>query len=171
MTILNEQQEQLLETVKTTYDDVVPVLKRMEEDYEYAVYRAKKPIRDAVDAALDGKVPMSRIVSEATDFNYPQKMRTWLRPSDELMDRLIENDVPQQAVDTYAEDIESIRTVSRDPSNGEFSVLYQGHDYKVAAMGPDEEPWASLEPGIPQGVYDLIQSKYPGFVALDDEED
>lgn len=170
MTILNEHQQQLLEAVKTTYADVVPVLKKMEEDYEYAVYRAKKPIRDAVDAALEGKVPLSRIVSEATDFTYPQKLRTWLRPSDELTDRLIENDVPQQAVDMYAEDIESIRTVSRDPSTGEFSVVYQGQDFKVAAMGPDEEPWASADPDIPQGVYELIASKYPGFVVLDDED-
>lgn len=171
MTILNEKQEQLLETVKTTYADVVPVLKKMEEDYEYAVYRAKKPIRDAVDAALEGKVPMSRIVSEATDFTYPQKLRTWLRPSDELTNRLIENDVPQQAAEAYTEDIESIRTVSRDPSTGEFSVTYQGHDFKVAAMGPDEEPWASKEPDIPVGVYELIESKYPGFVVLEEEDD
>lgn len=171
MTILNEQQEQLLEVVKTTYADVVPVLNKMEEDYEYAVYRAKKPIRDAVDLALEGKVPLSRIVSDATDFKYPQKMRNWLRPSDNLLDRLVDTDVTQQAVEAYTEDIESIRTVSRDPSTGEFLVVYQGRDYTVSAMGSDVEPWATVEPDIPQGVYDLITSKYPGFVALEDDDE
>ena len=171
MTILDDKQEQLLQAVKSVYEDVVPVLKKMEEDYEFAVYRAKKPIRDAVDAATNGKVPMSRIVSDATDFTYPQKLRAWLRPSDSLMERMIESDVPQQAAEVYAEDIESIRTVSRDPNTGEFSVSYQGHDFKVAAMGPDEEPWASADPDIPQGVYELIESKYPGFVVLDDDDD
>ena len=171
MAILDDKQEQLLQAVKAVYEDVVPVLKKMEEDYEYAVYRAKKPIRDAVEAATEGRVPMARIVSDATNFTYPQKLRLWLRPSDELMERMVETDVPQQAAEIYTEDIESIRTVSRDPSTGEFSVTYQGHDFRVAAMGPDEEPWASKEPDIPVGVYELIESKYPGFVALDEEDD
>lgn len=171
MTNLNDRQEQLLETVRTTYDDVLPVLKRMQEDFEYATYRAKKPIRDAVDAALEGKVPMARIVNDATDLGYAQKLKVWLRPSDDLVKRLTEDtDVPIQATETYAEDIESIETVSRNPNNGEFRVMYGGEVYTVAAMGPDEEPWASTDGAVPQGAYDLISKKYPGFVVLEDDD-
>lgn len=171
MTILNDKQVQLLETVRTTYNDVIPVLKKMEDDYEYAVYRAKKPIRDAVDAATDGGVPLSRIVSEATDLTYPQKLRIWLRPSDDLLDRLVGDDVPLQASETYAENIESIETVSRSPHTGAFTATYGGSDYTVPAMGPDAEPWATREEDIPEGVYELIATKFPGFVVLDEDDD
>lgn len=170
MTNLNDRQEQLLETVRVTYNDVLPVLKKMEEDYEYAVYRAKKPIRDAVDAALEGRVPMARIVNDATDLGYAQKLKIWLRPSDDLVKRFEGQDVPVQAVEAYTEDIESIETVSRNPNTGEFKVMFGGDEYIVPAMGPDEEPWASEDPSVPEGVYQLIEKKYPGFVALGDDD-
>lgn len=169
MTVLNDRQTQLLETVKTTYDDVLPVLKKMEEDYEYAIYRAKKPIRDAVDAALDGSVPMARIVNDATDLGYAQKLKVWLRPSDDLVRRFEGKDVTLQATEAYAEDIESIVTVSRTP-DGVFNVMYEGEQYKITAMGPDTEPWATKEPQVPQGVYDLITTRYPGFVAMGEDD-
>ena len=172
MTNLNDVQEQLLDAVKVAYADVIPVLKKMQDDYEYAVYRAKKPIRDAVSAAQDGRVPMARIVEDATDLRYAQKLKAWLQPSDSVVERVMEGgDVQLQAAEIYTEDIESIETVSRHPSTGVFTVAYKGDDYEVSAMGPDSEPWASRVESVPQGVYDLIQSRYPGFVILEDDDD
>lgn len=171
MTILNDTQEQLLTAVRNAYDDVTPILRNMHEDYEVSVYRAKKPIRDAVESATTGGVPLSRIVSEATDLKYPQRLKAWLRPSDVVVDRLITGDVQMEATDTYAEEINKIETVSRDPSNGKFTVVYLGSEYTVAALGPDSEPWATEDENIPKGVYTLIEKRYPGFAVIGDDDD
>ena len=172
MTNLNDVQEQLLDAVKVAYADVIPVLKKMQDDYEYAVYRAKKPIRDAVAAAQEGRGPMARIVEDATDLRYSQKLKAWLQPPESVVERVMEGgDVQLQAAEIYTEDIESIESVSRHPATGVFTVAYKGNDYEVSAMGPDSEPWAALDPSVPHGVYELIQLRYPGFVTLDDDDD
>lgn len=171
MTVLTDGQQQLLDSVREVYQGITPVIVRMETDYEQALYRAKKPVRDAIDLALDNGVPMARIVNEATDLGYPLKLKQWLAAPESLADPDDVEDVPEQAVEIYAEDIESIRTVTRDPRNGEFLVVFQGMDFKVPAMGPDSEPWAVADSEIPQGVYDLVTEKYPGFVVLGEDDD
>lgn len=172
MTKLNDVQQQLLDGVRTAFDDVAPVLKKMRDDYEYAVYRAKKPVRDAVVAAQEGTVPMARIVGDATDLRYAQKLKAWLQPAESVIDRVMEGgDAQLAATEAYAEDIEAIESVTRHPSTGKFTVAYKGSEYTVSAMGPDEESWAAVEEGIPPGVYDLISERYPGFVVLDDEDE
>lgn len=171
MTKLNDTQERILQGVKDTFADILPVLQKMEEDYEYAVYRAKKPLRESVDDALANGVPLKRIAEDAAGFAYPQKLKLWLRPSDALMERLAGGDVVLQTADTFTEDIESIESVTRDPKTGVFHVTHRGGEYKVPALGPDEEPWSSREQSVPQAVYDLIAAKYPSYVVLDEEDD
>lgn len=171
MTILNEEQEQLLNTVKVAYEDILPVLRRMEDEYEHAVYRAKKSIRDAVAAAQDGRVPMARIVEDATDMRYAQKLKSWLLPPEAVVGRAMDESAAQvETPSIYAEAIESIETVSRNPKTGVFSVVYNDNEYTVTAMGPDAEPWAEREADVPQEVYDLIQGRFPGFVVLEEDE-
>ena len=116
---------------------------------------------------------MSRIVADGTDLRYAQQLKAWLQPDPTVVERVLEGgDVQLQAADTYTEDIEKIKTVSRHPGTGVFTVMYNGTDYMVPAMGPDAEPWASHEEGIPDDVYHIIADKYHGFVVLkDDEED
>lgn len=171
MTILNDTQEQLLVAVKKAYEEVTPVIKKMEEEFEHAVYRAKQPVRDAVDTATDSRVPMSRIVSEATDLKYAQKLINWLKPSEAVAARLEDNSEAVQLTEEFTEEIESITTVHRDPSSGEISVLYQGMTFSVPSLGPDTEPWTTKDENIPPGVYKLIEDKYPGFAVLDEDED
>lgn len=172
MTRLNDTQEQLLASVKIAYEDVTPVLKQMRDDYEYAVYRAKKAIRDAVVAAQEGGVPMSRIVTEATDLKYGQKLKAWLQPDESVIDRVMAGgDARLAASDTYEEELESIETVTRHPSTGKFNVTYKGNSYVVSAMGPDEDCWGAPEEGVPMGAYELITDRFPGFVLLEDDDD
>lgn len=172
MTKLNDTQEHLLRAVESAYQDVAPVLAKMEEDYEFAVYRAKKAVRDAVAAAQEGRVPMARITQDGTDLRYAQKLKAWLQPAESVVERVMEGgDVQLQAAEIYADDIESIESVTRHPGTGVFAVSYKGGDYSVAAMGPDAEPWAPRDMSIPEGVYLLIGERYPGFVVLDDDEE
>lgn len=171
MTLLNDEQEQLLNTVKVAYEDILPVLRRMEDEYEHAVYRAKKPIRDAVAAAQEGRVPMARIVEDATDLRYAQKLKAWLLPPEGVVERAMDGSAALvETPSIYAEAIESIETVSRNPKTGVFSVDLLGSEYLVPAMGPDAEPWAEREAGVPQEVYDLIKERYPGFVTLEEDD-
>ena len=81
MTKLNDTQERVLQAVKATFADTLPVLQKMEEDYEYAVYRAKKPLREAVEDALENGVPLKRLALDAAGFKYPQELKLWLEPS------------------------------------------------------------------------------------------
>lgn len=170
MTKLNDMQERMLKAVKDTFEDVTPVLKKMENDYEYAVHRAKKPLRDIVEEALEAGVPLKRIAEDAAGFQYPQKLKLWLRPSDALLNRLSGGDVVLQTADTFTNDIESIESVIRSPKTGEFEVTYNGNEYVIEAIGPDEEPWSTREDSIPQGVYDLIAAKYPSYVVLEEDD-
>lgn len=171
MTILNENQEQMLVSVRTTYDDVLPVLMQMRDEYEYAVYLAKKPIRDVVEAAQEAGVPMARIVADGTDMQYAQKLKNWLQPTESVINRIMGGDAPISAVDTYSAVMESIETVTRNPSDGKFNVTYNGQEYTVPALGPDSEPWATEDAALPRGVYDLITERYPGFVVIGDEDE
>ncbi len=169
MTKLNDTQERVLQAVKATFADTRPVLQKMEEDYEYAVYRAKKPLREAVEDALENGVPLKRLALEAAGFKYPQKLKLWLEPSEELLARL-SGDVVLQTSDQFADDVESIKTVVRNPKTGEFEVTYKGEFFSVSALGPDAEPWSSRDTTVPQGVYDLITDEYPAYVVLEEDD-
>ena len=65
MTKLNDIQERSLQGAVDTFNSILPVLQKMEEDYEYAIYRAKKPLRDVVDEALANGVPLKRLAEDA----------------------------------------------------------------------------------------------------------
>ena len=169
MTKLNDTQERVLQSVKAAFADTLPVLQKMEEDYEYAVYRAKKPLREAVEDALENGVPLKRLSLEAAGFKYPQKLKLWLEPSEELLARL-NSDVTLQTSDQFADDVESIKTVVRNPKTGEFEVTYKGEFFSVSALGPDSEPWSSRDTTVPQGVYDLITEEYPAYVVLEEDD-
>lgn len=170
MTKLNDIQERSLQGAVDTFNSILPVLQKMEEDYEYAIYRAKKPLRDVVDEALANGVPLKRLAEDAAGFMYPQKLKAWLRPSDALVDRLSGGDIALQTAEAFITDIESIESVIRNPKTGEFDVSYKGESYVIPSMGPDEEPWCTEDPSVPAAVYHLISDKYPGFVALGDDD-
>lgn len=171
MTNLNDHQEKLLRVVKETFDDVMPVLDKMKAEYEYAEYRAKKPLQEAVEQAIAGGVPMSRITKEGTNFTYPQKLTNWLATPQSVTDRLEGGDVALQATDTLEDGVSDIETVTRDPRTGAFKVWQGTRPYEVKAFGPDDAAWAEREENIPQVVYDLISDKYPDFVLLEPEDE
>lgn len=170
MTKLNDRQEHLLSTVEDVYLETVDTLTNLEREYEHAIYIAKKPIRTAVEQAEQGGVPFSRITS-TMGFNYPQKLKGWLRPADSVVDRLMDETEKPTDLGVFEAEVLQVQSVSRDSSNGVITVHYLGEEYKVSALGPDTEPWATKEPGVPDEVYKLIEEKFPGFVALEDEED
>lgn len=170
MVLLNNKQEELIAEAVEALNTVTPVLVKLEEDYLYAVYVAKKKLRDVVDEVRDSGVPQRRI-SAALGFDYPQKMLKFLEPPSEITSRIEDEDITLLNKDNMHEGIEDLESVVRDYSTGVVTAIYMGKTYKVQALGPDDEMWATSEPGIPQGVYELIEQKFPAFVTLDEEED
>lgn len=168
MAKLDEVQQGQLEAIELAYEQVQPVLEQLEQDYEYAVYRAKKSVTDLIQVALDNRVPMSR-VTEQLGFSYPMQLQRWMQLPEELKHRLEGGDQNLQAVETYTNEVESIQAVIRNPKTGEMEVTYQGKQYNVRAIGPDDSPWAARDESIPYGVYDLIVESYPGFVVLEND--
>lgn len=170
MTILDDDQLRMLKTVRERYQDVQPTLDRLQLEYQLAVYKAKRPVQDAVDEAMESGIPLSKIAMDAVGFSYPQKLRRWLEPDPELAVKLAGGDTVLHAAETFEDEVDTIESVTRSPQDGSFSVVYKGDTYTVSAIGPDTEPWSTREEGIPQGVYNLIVSKYPGFVVLNEED-
>ena len=170
MTNLDDAQQALLDEVGKAYEAVKPALKKMRTDYEYAAHQAKNLVREAVEAAVGGGVPMSRITTEGTDFKYPQKFKAWLQPHEMVIEAMMDN---TQIIDTtvYADDIKSISLVTRDPSTGVFSVDFNGETFHVHALGSDREPWTTLDENIPEEVYAMISEDYPKFIVLEDDDD
>lgn len=169
MTKLNDRQERLLQNVAQTRDQVQPNLDRLQEEYELADYRAKSPVRDAIETAQEEGVPFRRI-QEVMGFSYPEKLKNWMRLPDSATKRLLAGDVPAQASKTFVEVIDSVKTVVRDSHSGVFTVHYNGHPYQVASSGPNEEAWSSADPAIPQGVYDLIKKEFPTWELLEEDD-
>lgn len=169
MTILNEEQEHALEVAKEAFSAIFPVLEEMEAEYEYAVYRAKRPLQELVTQATELGVPASRLAKEAAGFPYPQKLDKWLEVPPSVLERL-EGDLVFSANDSYQDKLGEIETVTRNPKDGKITVQYLGETYVIAALGSDESPWAERDENIPLGVYDMIREKYPTFVDLGEDD-
>lgn len=169
MTKLNDTQAHLLEMVKDSYQAVLPVLDQLEAEYQYAVYRAKKAVQDAVSEALEAGVPMTQLSKEAAGFTYAQKLEKWLDPHPSVRDRL-DSDLTFSTADTYKDSLDQIEAVTRDAQTGKILVTYMGDQYTINAFGPDEAPWAERVDSVPLGVYDLIREKFTGFVDLGEED-
>ena len=168
MAKLNERQARLLEAVKETYGQVKPSLEKLEFDYQSAEYRAKTPVRDAINAAVEAGVPYRRIAQEAMGFGYPQKLQLWLSAPDSLVQALMGGAVPVTEFDST---VEEVKAVTREPTTGEFTVNYMEKTYKVPSYGPMNDCWTPADPSIPQGVYDVIQREFPQWTLLEDEEE
>ena len=171
MANLTEKQQRLLDAVRETYQQVAPALARLEEDYIHAEYRAKAPVRDAIQAAEEAGVPFKRITHEAIGFSYPGKLRDWIRTPEAVIQKILAGEAPLPKSTEFEDVVESVKTVVRNPSTGEFTVNHLGTTYSVMSFGPNQECWSSADPAIPQGVYDLIQEEFPTWVLLEDEED
>lgn len=170
MANLNEKQKRLLENVRETYEQIRPQLTRLEEDYLFADFRAKAPVRDAIAAAEEAGVPLKRITEEGMGFTYPAKLRAWMQAPDAVVRRLMSGNVVEAASAAFEEVVDTIRTVTRDNTTGVFTVVYLGEEYNVPSFGPTDESWSTADPSVPQGVYDLIQSEYPTWVLLEADD-
>lgn len=172
MTNLSPAQEEMLANVGETYEEVARQIQATEDDYAYALYNLKTPVRDAVEHARNNGVPMNRIAPLCGNM-YAQKLNRWLSIDPGVLIRRATGEV--RVTPTVREEvkeiIEHIETVTRNPQTGVFTVQYDGQTHKVQAYGPDEEAWASPEDTTPPEVYELIKDKHPGFVVVEDVED
>lgn len=171
MAKLNEKQQRLLNTVRETHEQIMPSLRKLQEDYEYAVFRAQAPVIDAIRTAEVEGVPFKRITEEGMGFTYPMKLRQWIQPPESVVRRLMSTDVAVATSEVFENTVAEVRAVSRDSHTGEFTVTYQGNVFTVPSIGPDNEPWSSADPHTPQGVYDLIKQEYPTWELMEDDED
>lgn len=172
MTRLNDRQARLLASVREIRDQIQPTLDVLEFEYESAVYRAKGPVRDAINAALDEGVPYSRVTNEGMGFSYPGKLRDWLRPAESVVDRMFaQEQVVPVAAEKFEDAVDQVQTVTKDDKTNDFVVVYRGATYRVPSYGTGDSTWSSAQPSIPQGVYDMIQESYPQWVLLEDEDD
>lgn len=171
MANLTEKQQRLLDAVRETYEQVAPALARLEEDYIHAEYRAKAPVRDAIQAAEEAGVPFKRITHEAIGFSYPGKLRDWIRTPEAVIQKIMAGEAPLPKSTEFEDAVESVKSVVRNPSTGEFTVSYLGNSYTVLSYGTAQECWSSPEAGVPQGVYEMIQEEFPTWILLEDEED
>lgn len=171
MANLNERQQRLLDAVRETNEQVAPVLQELEDDYQFALYQAKAPVREAILAAEDAGVPFSRIMKDGVGFTYPGKLRAWIQAPEAVVKRIMGSKLGAEPTTEFDTTVRKVGAVVRDPSTGEFSVSYLGDTYKVPSYGPAQECWSSADPEVPQGAYDLIQREYPSWVLLEDEED
>lgn len=171
MTRMNSTQEALLDAVKTTYRELMPVLQKLEDDYEFAVYTAKRGLRDAIDSATAGGVPMRRITEDGTGFQYPQKLKNFLRPSDRLAHRLVAGETGGLEESIFTETVESIEGVTRDPNTGDFTVFHKGDSYKVKSFGSGADIFSVRDSNVPDEVYAVIGEHHSGYVVMDDDEE
>lgn len=171
MTKLNDEQQGMVEAMRQLHEDLAPVLERMEDEYQYAMHLAKQPLRDAVEEAKAAGVPMSAITESGFGYGYPAKLMKWLYLDDETLVRLERKHEDVKLSAKLTEHVNSVESVIRDPKSGVFTVLYNSGEYKVSAIGSDNESWATWESHIPQGVYDLIAEKFPGFVVYKEDEE
>lgn len=180
MAKLDEKQQRLLLAVSETMAQVKPTLDTLSSDYLYADYRAKAPVRDAINAAQEAGVPFIRITEDGMDFSYPGKLREWMSAPDEVVQRLISGGpdmltpsapAPAAVAAKFDDAVEAVKTVTHDSASGVFTVNYFGRQFEVPSLGGSAMPWSSADPAIPQGVYDLIKKSFPMWELLEDEED
>lgn len=170
MAILSQSQEDLLANAGKSYRRVQPYLDKLQREYEYAVYQAKRPTVLAVEAATTAAVPYSRIMAELEDFKYPKQLKDWLAPAAIIAD---EPNVKPEGSELTG-DIEAaageVEDVTRDPRTGVFTVTMGQESYEVRAMGEDDVAWAPRDEAVPQEAYDLIIAKHPAFVVLGEDD-
>lgn len=170
MTRMNNTQEALLDAVKAANRELMPVLQKLEDDYEFAVYTAKRGLRDAIDSASAGGVPMRRITEDGTGFQYPQKLKNFLRPSDRLAHRLVAGETGGLEESIFTETVETIEGVNRDPNTGDFTVFLRGHSYVVKSFGSGADIFSVRDQDIPNEVYTLIGEHNPGYVVMEEDD-
>lgn len=170
MTRMNNTQEALLDAVKAANRELMPVLQKLEDDYEFAVYTAKRGLRDAIDNATAGGVPMRRITEDGTGFQYPQKLKNFLRPSDRLAHRLVAGETGGLEESIFTETVETIEGVNRDPNTGDFTVFLRGHSYVVKSFGSGADIFSVRDQDIPDEVYTLIGEHNPGYVVMEEDD-
>lgn len=168
MTRLNEVQETMLQKMRQMFVSLTPVLEDLETEYDKADYLTKKPLRDAVTEARAAGIPMSTIVKDGTGFPYVKKLEQWLYPPEWKLERIAA--LGDREGELHFEvDISSVEAVTR-LRTGEFEVLLNGDTYLVPAIGSELDIMADRDPDMPQEVYDLIETRHPGFVVLEEED-
>lgn len=171
MAKLSERQQRLLDTVKETRSQIEGPLRTLADDYEYAEFRAKAPVRDAIEEAEKGGVPIKRITEEGMGFTYPAKLRAWVQAPESVVRRLMQGTFSAPLNVGFEEVVASVTAVSRDDSTGRFSVMLDGVQHTVDSYGPPSEPWSEPNSAIPQSVYDLIKKEFPQWELIEDEEE
>ena len=178
MVTLDGGQLALLDEVAKAYRDLEEPLKELQKRYRITEFRMKRKVIQAVENARDAKVPLARILKEMGEVNYPAALERWMTPPEGMEPGLEE--VEAGFTDDDAEEalnaVEALAhretpPVVRDARTGMLTVLWDEREYKVLAMGPESDLWASREDGTAQEVYDLIKQTYPSFVVLDDDDD
>ena len=166
--ILKDDQIKELETLKSVREQVEPQLLRIQREFEAALFRAKKPIIDAIHNCENVNIPRIRIAQEGMDISYTKKMDSWMSPPEHLAET-----ESGMVTDPGSDVVVSppVRTVIRNPKTGVITVTFEGNEYSIPAIGPDHLPWASLDESIPNSVYDMVKETYPGFEVLDDEDE
>lgn len=176
MTKLNEEQEELLTSVRKAMTAATQALEKIKEDFEAATFRLKTATIDAIKAAEDGGVPFSRITRDGMGFSYPQETRNWMEPpswAKVMVDGVATVDPvkPTKVTKELHSELKATSSVTRNTRSGIISVVHNGEAYKIKATGPDGECWATKDQKIPDEVYQKITATYPGFVALEDSDD
>lgn len=178
MVTLDGGQLALLEEVAKAYRDLEDPLKELQKRYRITEFRMKRKVIQAIENARGAKVPVARILKELGEVNYPAALERWMTPPEgleagpgEAEAELTDDDAEEalSAVEALAQ--RETPPVVRDVRTGMLTVLWDGKDYKVLAMGPESDLWATREDDTPQEVYDLIKQTYPSFVVLEDDDD
>ncbi len=164
---LNDTQKRLLTAIKNLKEQLDPALAQLEDEYHLAEFKAKSPVLDAIRAAQEAGVPMNQISKEAMGMTYVAKLHAWMSPPPSLVAALLEGSLEAKTEVLLTK----VSTVTRDSATGDFVVLYQEHEYRVPAFGPNDTPWSTADPLTPEGVYDMIREEYPAWVLLPDEDE
>ena len=175
MTLITDAQKKLVANIEREYMQAETKVRKLTDDYEYAVYLAKQGLRQAVAEAREQGVPMRRIASDGMGSQYPQQVDRYLSYPHSVTIRLAaaqRREEPEQVIpDEFEPEAPVLYSVYRHDETGTFSVIWEGKNYEVRSFGPDSEAWTSREEDIPQQVYDLIIEKYPSFVVLDEDDE
>lgn len=170
MTRLNERQTRLLATVRETNEQIQPTLDKLNLEYEIASYKAKAPVREAIEAAIEDGVPFSRVMREGMGFTYPGKLKEWMQMPESMAKHIMNQDLVEATATEFDSTVADAAVVTRDDTTGVFSVVYRGEKHEVKSYGSDGDFWSSADASIPQAVYDLIREEFPSWVLLEDED-
>ena len=178
MVTLNGVQLALLKAVSEEFQKLEEPLGQLQAKFRVTEYNMKRNVIQAIENAREAKVPLARILKETGSVTYPAALERWMTKPEELETVTAEREVAlsegfteQPAVAEEAGSDTETQVVLRNHRTGMLTVLTDGKEYEVLAMGPETDLWAARKEDIPQEVYDLIKETYPSFVVLDDDED